>query len=99
MPSGRQPEIVRNEQQDRFELPDAPGLAYLEYRRGEGRLTLVHTEVDDELEGQGVASALVREALAHAQDEDLTVVPECRFVAGWLQRHPDRAERLDIEVA
>jgi predicted GNAT family acetyltransferase len=38
----------------------------------------------------------VREALAYAQESDLTVVPECGFVANWLERHPDRAAELDI---
>lgn len=91
-----QPEITRNQRTGRFELAEAPDTAYLEYRRAGGRLTLTHTEVGDELEGKGVGSALAKEALAHADNENLTVVPECRFVAGWLDRHPDRAAELDI---
>jgi uncharacterized protein len=96
MRSSDGPEIVRNEHAGRFELVDPPGSGRLEYRQIGGELTLVHTEVDDALEGEGVGSALVREALAYAEHEDLTVVPACRFVAGWLDRHPDRAAELDI---
>lgn len=90
------PKIVHNDQASRFEFADSPDTAHLEYRRKGQRLTLTHTEVDDRYEGHGVGSALVREALAFAEREGLTVVPVCRFVAGWLDRHPERAAELDI---
>jgi uncharacterized protein len=90
------PEVVRNDETGRFELVHPRGGGRLEYHQADGQLRLVHTEVDDELEGEGVGSALVREALAYAAHDDLTVVPECPFVASWLERHPDRAAELDI---
>lgn len=92
----RSPEITRNEQAGRFELAADPDAGRLEFRRDDRGLVLVHTEVADRLEGEGVASALVREALDHAEAEGLAVVPECEFVAGWLERHPDRAAELDV---
>jgi uncharacterized protein len=91
-----QTHVIQNPRTGRFELAGAPDGAYLEYRQAGNHLTLTHTEVDDELEGQGVGSVLVREALAQARDANLTVVPECGFVAGWLERHPERAAELDI---
>lgn len=93
---GVEPDIVRNEPRGRFELGGAPDKGYLAFQQGDGRLTLVHTEVADDLEGEGVGSALVRAALDHAETEGLTVVPQCGFVAGWLERHPDRAAELDV---
>lgn len=93
------PEIVRDDERGRFELAEAPDTTYLDFRRSEGRLMLVHTEVADDLEGQGVGSALVRSALDHAEAEGLTIVPQCGFVAGWLDRHPDRAAELDIATS
>jgi uncharacterized protein len=94
-----QPTITRNADADRFEVADAPDQAHLGFREDGGRLVLIHTEVADEFEGEGVGSALVREALAYAQREDLTIVPECAFVARWLERHPDRAAELDVAGA
>ena len=94
-----EPTIVRNDGAGRFELATAPEQGQLSFQQDEGRLTLVHTEVADDLEGQGVASALIRAALDHAEREGLTVVPECPFVANWLERHPDRASELDIADA
>ena len=96
MSDNDQPEIIRNDERGRFELAEAPDTTYLNFRLAEGRLTLTHTEVDDDLEGQGVGSALVRAALDHAEAEGLVIVPECGFVASWLDRHPDRAAELDI---
>jgi uncharacterized protein len=96
MSSTAGPEVVRNDEAGRFELVQPSGGGRLEYHQAGGVLRLVHTEVDDELEGEGVGSALVRAALAYAADADLIVVPECQFVASWLERHPDRAAELDI---
>lgn len=90
------PTITRNAGAGRFELEDAPDEGQLTFRETDGKLTLLHTEVAEEREGEGVGSALVREALTYAEEADLTVVPECRFVASWLERHPDRAAELDV---
>jgi uncharacterized protein len=93
---GDAPEIRQDVEHQRFEVVGETAGATLEYRRAGATLTLVSTEVDDELEGQGVGSALVREALDHAQEEGLEVVPQCQFVADWLDRHPERAAELEI---
>jgi uncharacterized protein len=90
------PEVTHDEEAGRFEVAHPRGVGRLEYRRAGAELRLVHTEVDDELEGEGIGSTLVREALAYAADADLTVVPECPFVASWLERHPDHAAELDV---
>jgi uncharacterized protein len=96
---GDRPEITDDQQADRFVLADDPDAAHLAYRTEGDRLVLTHTEVDDDLEGEGVGSALVRFALDHAEERGLTVVPVCNFVAGWLERHPDRAAELDVAEA
>lgn len=88
--------ITRNAEAGRFELSDAPEDGQLRFRESGGRLTLVSTEVAEARAGEGVGSALVREALRYAEEAELTVVPECSFVASWLDEHPDRAAELDI---
>lgn len=90
------PGIIHNQQTSRFELVNAPERAHLNYYLEDRRLTLVHTEVADEFEGQGIGSTLVRAALIYADEHDLAIVPVCPFVTGWLERHPDRAAQLDI---
>ena len=96
MTADDRPQIVRDDDASRFVLADAPDAAHLDYELSEGRITMLHTEVAGDLEGQGVGSALVREALDYAEQAQLTVVPRCRFVAGWLDRHPQRAAELDV---
>ncbi len=64
----------------------------LDYRRAGQVLTLIHTEVDPDRQGQGVASVLVRQALVDVRARGLRVVPTCPYVATWLDRHPDFAD-------
>ncbi|MDX1621436.1 MAG: GNAT family N-acetyltransferase [Nitriliruptorales bacterium] len=97
MSTEQTPKITRND--GRYVLEEAPDEGFLKFEESDGRLILIHTQVADEREGQGVGSALVRFALDDAEERGLTVVPECNFVAGWLERHPDRAERIATEAA
>ena len=54
-------------------------------------LVAVHTVVEPEHEGKGIAGALVREFYAMAAREGVPVVPLCPYAAKWAQRHPDEA--------
>ncbi|MCB0954287.1 MAG: N-acetyltransferase [Microthrixaceae bacterium] len=65
--------------------------------RGE-RSLLVHTEVGDAFEGQGVGSALARHALDDARSRGLLVVPLCPFMAGYIERHPEYTDLVDNEL-
>lgn len=61
----------------------------LEYTLAGTVMTLTHTDVPEAVGGRGIASALVRAALEAARHESWTVIPECSYVAVWMQRHPD----------
>lgn len=52
-------------------------------------LDLQHTEVPSSAQGQGVGDALVRAALAFAQEQDLRVIATCPYVQRWLRKHPE----------
>ena len=60
-----------------------------DYRLAGNVMRLTHTEVPAALEGRGIASALVREALAHAARQGLKVEPRCSFARGYTPRHPE----------
>jgi uncharacterized protein len=82
----------------RYEARMGDALAgFLDYRLEEGRVVLVHTEVDDELEGHGIGSRLIEVALDAAADARLLVVPECPFVRTYVARHPERLDLVDQE--
>lgn len=82
--------IVRNNEQfDRYELDAEGGLAIAAYGKRDGALLFTHTEAPKALEGQGIASLLIKGALADARARSLKVVPLCEFVTAYLERHPE----------
>jgi predicted GNAT family acetyltransferase len=91
-------DVVRNDEEHRYELAIDGSLAMLVYRLDGERLVLIHTEVPEALEGQGVGSRLVRAAIDDARESNLIVVPRCPFARAWLERHPDVAATARIEL-
>jgi predicted GNAT family acetyltransferase len=91
MADAAQPEITDNQEEGRYEarLADGRLAGFLTYQRAERLISLDHTEVGDEYEGQGIGSALARAALDRARASDLKVRPVCPFVSGWINRHAD----------
>jgi uncharacterized protein len=81
--------IENNQSAQRWEAHLGQYLAVAEYRRRGETIFFIHTEVPRELEGQGVASKLVKTALDEARTQHLAVVPFCPFVAGYIRRHPN----------
>ncbi len=68
--------------------------ARLEYEIFPGGIDLVHTWVPFDLEGRGIASALVREALAWCRAHQKKVRTSCPFAAAYVKKHP---EYLDLQ--
>jgi predicted GNAT family acetyltransferase len=64
-------------------------VAVAEYRMVGDTITFSHTEVPEALEGQGIGSQLVHEALEAVKECGLAVAPMCSFVAGYIRRHPE----------
>lgn len=82
-------EVVNNERKSRFEAEVEGHIGVADYRRTGNRIEFTHTEVPEALRGAGVAKALAREGLEHARRNGLEVVPTCRFIAGYIDRHPE----------
>ena len=60
-----------------------------DYQLDGNRMTFTHTGVPSQLEGRGIAAALVRHALEWAKAQGLQVVPACSYVQAYLRRHPE----------
>jgi uncharacterized protein len=87
--------VLDNPEERRFEAHVEGRLAgILRYGARPGVIALVHTEVDDRFEGEGVGSALVRGALDQARANGQVVLPFCPFVNGYIDKH--REEYLDL---
>src|SRR5690606_41529459 len=48
--------------------------------------------VPESMEGRGVGSELVRQALDHVRERGVTIKPVCPFTAAYLERHPEEAD-------
>lgn len=82
-------EIRDNKAESRFELIADGELAAAYYKREPGVITFTHTETPLRLQGQGIASRLIRGALEASRAEGLKVVPRCSFVSAFMARHPE----------
>jgi predicted GNAT family acetyltransferase len=76
----------------RFEARTEHGVAHLKYIARGDVLDLVHTEVPEEAEGQGIGAALAKAALDHARSEGMKVIPSCPFVRTYIKRHGEYAD-------
>jgi predicted GNAT family acetyltransferase len=88
-PNSQPPSVIHNTSQQHFELRVHDQLAYLSYTQDGGRVVLDHTYVPDTLRGQGLAGVLAQAALEEARGRGWKVVPQCSFVATYIQRHPE----------
>jgi predicted GNAT family acetyltransferase len=83
------PTIEHLPQQGRFQTVVDGHLGVCDYRLAGSVMHLTHTEVAPELEGRGIAAALVQAALDHARAAGLKVNPLCSYVRSHMQRHPE----------
>lgn len=80
--------VIDNLAESRFELETGGATAIAAYTRGGDTITFTHTVVPDEMRGQGLGSQLIAAALNSARAQGLTVVPQCAFVAAYIEQHP-----------
>ena len=85
-------DVIDNRAEHRFELATDAGPAIAAYTLAKDTITFTHTVVPPEAEGHGVGSHLIAGALERARTAGLKVIPQCPFVAAYVERHPDSAE-------
>jgi uncharacterized protein len=79
-----------NTHKHQFDLRTDGKLSFVTYEETtDDTLTLLHTEVDPDLEGQGIGTALVRGTLDYIRANDLYMIPSCPFVKRFVERHPE----------
>ncbi|MFC0518141.1 GNAT family N-acetyltransferase [Mucilaginibacter angelicae] len=81
--------LVNNEAIHNFELTVEGHRAFIDYKKKDDKIYLIHTEVPVELEGKGVASAIVEKAFDYIEQNNLKLIPLCVYVASYLKRHPE----------
>jgi predicted GNAT family acetyltransferase len=89
--------VTHNEKAHRFELYINGLRALLAYRLTPGCIVLLHTEVPQPLEGQGLAAKLTRFALDFAREKQLRVVPLCPYASSFLRKHTEYQDLVPPE--
>jgi predicted GNAT family acetyltransferase len=79
-------DVRDNPAENRYEATvDGELAGFSTYRLSGPRITLLHTEVDDAYEGQGIGKLLAEYVLDAARDAGLQVVPKCPFMAAYIK--------------
>lgn len=77
----------------RAAVPGSDAVSRLTWKpRGENVRVADHTLVPRELEGRGIAAALVEALVADARAQGFRIVPQCSYVEAKFRRNPDWAE-------
>ena len=73
---------------ERYEVRlDGELAGFVQYRLRPGLIALIHTEIADRFEGQGLAGKLIAFALNDARERGLDVLPSCPFVNAYIKQH------------
>jgi len=88
--------VRENRESHRYEAVDEAGAVsgFVEYVDHDDTRELVHAEVRDELEGQGVGSTLARGVLDAVLDAGVATRVTCPFLVSWVERHPEYAGQV-----
>lgn len=87
--------LVKNEAIHHFELTVEGHTAFIYYKESGSKIWLIHTEAPAELEGKGVATALIEKTLAYIEENKYSLVPLCPLVVAYLKRHPEWKRIVD----
>lgn len=85
-------DVENNRREARYELTVDGEVAIAAYQIDGDTIVFDHTVVPDALEGRGIGSKLVAHALDDARAQGMRVVPNCAFVAAFIERQPDYAD-------
>jgi NAD+ kinase len=95
VPDSAEAVVVDSFERRRYELLLGGEVAgVLHYRRHDGRIDLMHTEIEQSFAGRGLAGRLASAALADARQRATPVAATCPFVLGYLDRHPEYSDLL-----
>lgn len=81
--------ITHHPEHNRFETQVDGHLGYVEYIPMGDKINIIHTIVSTQIEGRGVAAALVKAAYDYARENGLKVIPSCSYARAWSRRYPE----------
>lgn len=87
--------LIKNEENHRFEIAFENHKAFIDYKERPGKISLIHTEVESELEGKGAATAVIEKTLEYLEQNNYKLVPLCPLVFAYIKRHPEWKRIVD----
>lgn len=81
--------VVHDAATHRFEIRQDGHVAFVSYVLRPGVVVFEHTIVPEALGGRGIGSALARHVLDWAAAQGRKVDPQCPFIRGWIDKHPE----------
>jgi predicted GNAT family acetyltransferase len=90
--------IRHNRDESRFDANVDGSESVADYVIDRRRMIFTHTFVPPELRGRGIAEKLVRAGLEWARTQGYQVVPQCSYVAVFIQRHAEYQDLLRVET-
>ena len=83
-----------NKALSRFELDVDGDVAFANYRLTPSAVIITHTETPRALRSRGIASELVKGALALIRADGHKVIGACGFVVDYLRKHPEYSDMV-----
>ncbi|MGH2665604.1 GNAT family N-acetyltransferase [Flavobacterium sp.] len=87
--------LLKNEKDNQFEITVEGHKALIVYKEHQSIITLIHTEVEPDLEGKGAATAVIEKTLDYIEENKYTLVPLCPLVFAYIKRHPEWKRIVD----
>ena len=81
--------LIDNAEKKQYEFHVDGQSPKIEYIKTKDKIYLTHTEVPKGLEGKGIGTELIRQALNDIKEKEFTLVPLCPFVALFIKRNPE----------
>ena len=84
---------VDNSKEQRYELRiDDVRVGLTTYTLAPGEITFLHTEIESQYQGRGLAGRLAVAVLDDARRRHLVVHPRCPFIRDYIAGHPEYAD-------
>jgi predicted GNAT family acetyltransferase len=87
--------LTNNTTENRFEITLKGQKAFISYRKIGNTFLLIHTEVPNALQDQGIAAALVEKTFKYLEENHLKMRPYCTYVQFYLKKHPEWTRIMD----
>ncbi len=82
-----------DEERQTFDILIGEQRATLEYRSNkEGKIFINHTEVPENLQGNGLGEKLVLHVFDYIRENGMRLIPVCPFVKAYLKKHPEHMD-------